>query len=552
MEHSRGAHLGLAGALVLLEIVGRLALPAALLALSRGLADVAVVASLASAGATAARGVLLGRATERAVLRRWRETLDAARRMPAARLRAEEHGEVAALTAAVRDVATHDADAVPQVVALTASLLALTVAVAVLLGGEWLGFGAASVVFLGGVTALVQRRLRGAYDRAWVAFEGAASDLGVLIEAAAELRAHGREASFSATLLDRVRVMGREERGAAAWEAVTSLLPASIAVVAVAAPLRAGVGWVVTALGSGTRLAEVAILGGAALGVSIALGRVREQRARVAPLRARLEAFLAEGRAVTPGPEGGSIPPPPSLAEAEIVFERVSYRHPGAARETPRAFDHRWADRRGLAVLGANGAGKSTLALGLLALLSPSRGRVTVGGVDLASLDLAAYRSRLAFVAQGAYVAPGESVAWHLRLYRPAAGADLDDDQLDRALADVGLLTILEERAARSRIAPRDVLAGELSGGERQRLHLARALVHGAELIVLDEPEAALDEAGRRRLRGLLEELTRRAKVLVIAHDPSVVPDSFARVECLPTNPSSSNVQSSGEAKPAC
>src|SRR6185312_14877279 len=98
---------------------------------------------------------------------------------------------------------------------------------------------------------------------------------------------------------------------------------------------------------------------------------------------------------------------------------------------------------------------------------------------------------------------------------------------------EVALTKVLEEHAARTGKHPRDVLAGELSGGERQRMHLARVLLHDAEMVVLDEPEVALDQAGRSMVRGLLERLAEERKVLVIAHDASLVPPSFDRVACV-------------------
>jgi ABC-type multidrug transport system ATPase subunit len=218
-----------------------------------------------------------------------------------------------------------------------------------------------------------------------------------------------------------------------------------------------------------------------------------------------------------------------SLADAAIELDAVSCVHPGASQATPAFVSFRWAERRGLAISGANGAGKSTLALALLGLLAPAGGRVTLDGVLLDTLDLDAYRRRIAFVPQGAFFAPGERVAWHLRLYTQTP---ISDERIDHALAEVGLYAVLEERAATSGKAPRDAPAGELSGGERQRMHLARALLHDAELVILDEPEVALDEAGRRTLSGLLERLAERSKVLVIAHDSSIVPASFDRYEC--------------------
>jgi zinc transport system ATP-binding protein len=71
---------------------------------------------------------------------------------------------------------------------------------------------------------------------------------------------------------------------------------------------------------------------------------------------------------------------------------------------------------------------------------------------------------------------------------------------------------------------------GRLSGGDRQRLFLARTQLFDCGVIVLDEPEAGLDQEGRRVLLGLLEELANERIVLLIAHDLGVVPASYRRV----------------------
>jgi ABC-type transport system involved in cytochrome bd biosynthesis fused ATPase/permease subunit len=239
--------------------------------------------------------------------------------------------------------------------------------------------------------------------------------------------------------------------------------------------------------------------------------------------------FLTESVRAPAPPRGGSTPLARSLADAVISLDDVSCVHPGAAQATPHGASHRWSGARGLAVSGANGAGKSTLALALLGLLAPASGRITIDDVALDAIDFDAYRKRIVYVPQGAFIAPGESIAWHLRLYLDASIADA---RLEAALAEVGLLPVLAERAARSSTAPLDVPAGELSGGERQRMHLARALIHDAELVILDEPEAALDDGGRHALRDLLERLAQTRKVLIIAHDLSVVPPAFDRLEC--------------------
>jgi ATP-binding cassette subfamily C protein CydD len=254
-----------------------------------------------------------------------------------------------------------------------------------------------------------------------------------------------------------------------------------------------------------------------------------ETAGRAAPLRRTLDAFVAGSALPSPIPRRGGAPLPRSLALATVAFEDVSCVHAGARHATPAGVSYRWSEARGLAVSGPNGAGKSTLALALLGLVAPTTGRVTVDGIPLDQLDLDEYRRRVAYLTQGAFLAPGESVAWHLRMF---SCQPISDARIDAVLADVALLDVLGEHASRGRKLPRDVPAGELSGGERQRMHLARVLLHDAELVILDEPEVALDHAGRTLVRALLERLAEGRRVLVIAHDDSIVPSSFGRLTC--------------------
>jgi len=529
MKHSAAVRVAVPTGLVLLDLLARLALPAAALALSHGLADAALVAALASALASCVRSVLLGWWTERAIVGTWRRVVDAARGQVPAALKIREQGETAALVTAVREVAAHEAGWAPRIAALAITLVAVCVVVGRVLGPTWLVFGMAAAALLGGLVAGARQRTRRAYEGIWDEFTSASRDTGVLIEAAAELRAHGREETFTAALLATVDRMGRGERLATAWQSVLGFLPAGLAVAAVAGPVRAGAGWAVAAVGSGGRLADVGILGGTALVTAFSLLSLGEAAVRAAPMVRSVERFLVESAGAVRPPTGGTVAVPHSLALAPIVFDDVSCVHPGAPHATPGGVSYLWDAASGLAVSGANGAGKSTLVLALLGLMPPSAGRITVGGVPLEQLDLADYRQRVAYLPQGAFVSPGESVAWHLRLL---AGGPISDERIDGALAHVGLLSVLEEHAARARKAPRDVPAGELSGGERQRMHLARVLLHDAELVIFDEPEVALDHAGRVLVRTLLQRLAEGRRVLVIAHDESIVPSSFARLTC--------------------
>jgi ABC-type multidrug transport system fused ATPase/permease subunit len=529
MEHSRAeGRLGLSAALMVLDLTGRLALPAALLALAHGASDQAAIAAATATAATSARGFVLGRAVERALTGAWRRLVDASLALPAEGApRAGRQHEALRLVSAVRESAMFEAQLVPSVIAHALALLALALAVAVALGPLWLALGAVGALAVGALVAGGQLRLRAASARAWSRFEGVARDTLVLLEAGALLTAHGRARAASDDLLRGVGAMARAERTASTWSASLGLLPAALAVLAAAASSRAErlVAWV----GTGS-LVDASILGGSAVMVALSLARALESAMRGAPQRRTLEAFWrrAAERARADETSPGGVPPPP-LADALVELERASCLYPGASAPTPDRLSFRWQAARGLAVQGENGSGKSTLALMLVGLVAPTSGRIMVAGAPLDALDRVAYRARLVYVPQSPFVYPAGSVAWHLRLFARDAPSDA---RIDAAIAQVGLLRALEEHGARAGLAPRDVPAGELSGGERQRMHLARTLVEDGELVILDEPEAALDEPGRALLRELLERLAERAKVLVIAHDDSVVPASFERVVC--------------------
>ena len=515
----------------LLEALSRVPLPASVLLLSRGDAGIAAIASSVALIATMGRGFATSFAVERALRGSFGDVVRAALRLGLVELRAER--KIGLLAEAAREAAMYEATLVPQVIAHAIAIAltwgALGIAIGPLFATALLAAAAPLVLGLG----LGARRVRAEQETAWNVFGDLAIELRVLVEACLELRAHDREPSFAESLQIKANSFARAERRANVWSAAGAAVPSALVLVAAATPIGARVASLVESA-TGRRAAELAITSGAALYFALGLGKLLEQRARFAPFRRTLDAFLASGKRADPAiADDAAEASIPDLRRATISLRAVSCAHPGAPHETPSRVTFDWRPGRGLVLTGANGAGKSTLVLALLGLVSPSEGAITIDGVPLDPEVGRALRRRTALLAQSPFVEPGASVAWHLRLF---ARDPISEDRIAAALDRAGLSRVLAEHPSASSRSP-DVLAGELSGGERQRMHIARVLASAADLVILDEPEAGLDHASRASMATLFEELSRERRVLLIAHDPTIVPASFDRLEIASSRP---------------
>ncbi len=164
-------------------------------------------------------------------------------------------------------------------------------------------------------------------------------------------------------------------------------------------------------------------------------------------------------------------------------------------------------DGQVVAVLGPNGAGKSTL-LGLLAgTLAPTSGAVFLGGQDVTRLP--PYRRRVALLAQRPLLFPHLSVLENVAFAPRAAGLGRV-----RARAVAGAWLEAVDMAGFAARRP-----GQLSGGQAQRVAIARALAADPQVLLLDEPFAALDVAVAPQLRGVLRGVLDGRTTLVVTHD---------------------------------
>ncbi|NKC34632.1 ATP-binding cassette domain-containing protein, partial [Falsiroseomonas selenitidurans] len=165
-----------------------------------------------------------------------------------------------------------------------------------------------------------------------------------------------------------------------------------------------------------------------------------------------------------------------------------------------------------IALLGPSGIGKSTLASLLLKLAAPQAGRITLGGVDLASLPADVVRARIACLTQDARLFD-DSIEANLRLGRPEA----EEAALWQALDRAGIGEVV--RSLPEGLATRCGEAGaRFSGGQARRLVLARALLSEAPVLILDEPAAGLDPETERAFLETLGAATAGRTVILIVH----------------------------------
>jgi len=159
-----------------------------------------------------------------------------------------------------------------------------------------------------------------------------------------------------------------------------------------------------------------------------------------------------------------------------------------------------------LGLIGPNGAGKSTTLRMLATVLGPSAGSLTFDG-QAPGPDKTALRRQIGFLGDGNPLYKHMSPAEYLRFFGQCF--KLPPAELEPAIAEMLTTFDLTER--------RDTPSGALSKGMRQRLLIARCLLHGPRLLILDEPADGLDPRGRSELRAILARTRERGVTVLIS-----------------------------------
>lgn len=209
--------------------------------------------------------------------------------------------------------------------------------------------------------------------------------------------------------------------------------------------------------------------------------------------------------------------PPPAVAAApRLALDGVRFAYDDQ-HEVLRGVSFEVPAGSRTALVGPSGAGKSTL-LGLLERFAdPTDGSIRLDGVDLRDLPRSVLRRRLGYVEQEAPALAG-TLRDNLTLVAP----DVPDERLMAALSAVHLDALVRRTPAGlgAEVGERGI---RLSGGERQRLAIARALLDGPDVLLLDEPTANLDALNEAAMAAAIDAVSERRTVLIIAHRLSTV-----------------------------
>lgn len=201
---------------------------------------------------------------------------------------------------------------------------------------------------------------------------------------------------------------------------------------------------------------------------------------------------------------------PAGQTQANVELRDVSFTYPGQSQPALQEISLQLRHGEHIALLGRTGCGKSTLLQLLTRAWDLNQGSLLLNDAPLSSYDEATLRDMMTVVTQRVHIFSA-TLRENLRLAAP----DANDRQLQEVLLQVGLEGLLSDGGLNAWLGEG---GRQLSGGEQRRLGIARALLHRAPLLLLDEPTEGLDAETEQQILALLREQCRGRTLVLITH----------------------------------
>ncbi|MEE0945052.1 MAG: ABC transporter ATP-binding protein [Clostridia bacterium] len=211
---------------------------------------------------------------------------------------------------------------------------------------------------------------------------------------------------------------------------------------------------------------------------------------------------------------------PLRYVHGSLSFENVTYRYPGADKDTIKDFTLQVNPGECIAFVGASGSGKSTIMNMIIGFLKPTSGVFKVDGKSIDELSLPTYRHHISVVPQNSILFKG-SIRDNITYGLVGITEEQIQDVIDKAnireflpLLSNGIDTIVGEHG------------DKLSGGQKQRISIARALIRDPSILILDEATSALDNISEHHVQKAISSLLKDRTTFIVAHRLSTIRDA--------------------------